>query len=62
MNYIEKLKKIIEAGGTRAITPKNTVLVTVTCKGEVVVGDHQQAAACRWVSEDIAPKLATVNS
>jgi len=59
MNYTEKLRAVIEAGGTRATTPRNTVLVTVTKQGEVVAGDSRQAAACRWVSEDVAPKLVT---
>jgi len=53
----DRLNEIIKAGGTRATTQKNTVLVTVTTQGELVVGDSNRAWACRWVSEDVAQKL-----
>ena len=53
MNYTAKLREIIEAGGTRATTPRNTVLVTVTKQGEVVVGDSRHAAAQRWLNPEV---------
>jgi len=53
MNYAVRLREIIEAGGTRATTPKNTCLVTITKTGDVVVGDSRNAVAQRWLNPEV---------